>query len=543
MPKPIPRRVYLPLLILRAVFAFAPFSSAYIHPDEYFQSAEISSAHIFNYGENAGQLVRTWEWTDDRPVRSVVPVALTTGSAFALLRIWDEAPSARTLFLAQRLFYFLLSLLLDALFFSLSSSRTQKMLYLLSPLPYTFLLRSFSNTVETVLLAASFLLVKCMGFPCSKRKRNALFFILGAVVALGIWTRVTFVAFYAPIAFRILDVSPGYSPKHVLRLITPAIFSYFLFAATFSVIDTYYFTGTLRPNPFAIIAPFNLLKYNMDEANLALHGLHPRWLHALVNGHILFGVLWTVMLVKMLIFAWGGEGMTRVYHWSVVCGTLLLSYGKHQEPRFLIPLLVPGALWVGDELRSYRGRAKTAYWVVHVLHFAAVLALFGVTHQGGLLPAMFRINDHLRARALGQGHDGSGVSGVRTHVVFWKTFMPPRHLLIPTLPPSSHSNDRSSIRVTDLAGAGQTELFATLCPLSQPQDGQQGQQTLLVAPEYVLAQVDAWPPRIQGEGWKDGMDGLGLRSVHVDMDRIDQMWDWGWGKSGVTILKVECGNR
>lgn len=37
-------------------------------------------------------------------------------------------------------------------------------------------------------------------------------------------------------------------------------------------------------------APLNALLYNLDAANLATHGTHPRWLHACVNAPMLLGV-------------------------------------------------------------------------------------------------------------------------------------------------------------------------------------------------------------------------------------------------------------
>lgn len=37
------------------------------------------------------------------------------------------------------------------------------------------------------------------------------------------------------------------------------------------------------------LTPLNSLVYNLNPANLALHGTHPRWTHAVVNFPLLFG--------------------------------------------------------------------------------------------------------------------------------------------------------------------------------------------------------------------------------------------------------------
>ena len=38
-----------------------------------------------------------------------------------------------------------------------------------------------------------------------------------------------------------------------------------------------------------VLTPWNSLIYNMNPANLAHHGMHPLWLHILVNMPLLFG--------------------------------------------------------------------------------------------------------------------------------------------------------------------------------------------------------------------------------------------------------------
>ena len=85
------------------------------HPDEYFQNSEIAASDVFSFASLPGGLpVRTWEWGGKTPARSIIPVWLTSGWAFVLLRLFVPAPGrspcssevtsadARLLFLAQR---------------------------------------------------------------------------------------------------------------------------------------------------------------------------------------------------------------------------------------------------------------------------------------------------------------------------------------------------------------------------------------------------------------------------------------------------------
>lgn len=72
--------------------------------------------------------------------------------------------------------------------------------------------------------------------------------------------------------------------------------SFAMTAYALSVLDTAYFQtertlSDILRNPSALVfTPLNLLKYNLSSTNLAQHGLHPRYLHALVNLPMLFGI-------------------------------------------------------------------------------------------------------------------------------------------------------------------------------------------------------------------------------------------------------------
>ena len=72
--------VYVSLILAR--LAFALFSTAYTHPDEYHQGVEVAASDIFGVTGSA----RAWEFTDENPVRSVASVELTAGIAYRVYK-------------------------------------------------------------------------------------------------------------------------------------------------------------------------------------------------------------------------------------------------------------------------------------------------------------------------------------------------------------------------------------------------------------------------------------------------------------------------
>ncbi len=73
-----------------------------------------------------------------------------------------------------------------------------------------------------------------------------------------------------------------------------------LSVAGYGIVDTMYF----REDDRLVLTPYNFLLYNLSSENLAQHGLHPRWLHLVVNlpmiispGLVYYGILagWRVI--------------------------------------------------------------------------------------------------------------------------------------------------------------------------------------------------------------------------------------------------------
>ena len=109
--------------------------------------------------------------------------------------------------------------------------------------------------------------------------------LLASVAICGLFTRITFAAFFLPLAFEVLKWSLRQSPfasRTWIRLVAPPLVTAVATAFVFTYCDTRYFTTPHRGRGLEL-TPLNFLRYNMLPSNLAKHGLHPRWLHLVVN--------------------------------------------------------------------------------------------------------------------------------------------------------------------------------------------------------------------------------------------------------------------
>jgi hypothetical protein len=210
-------------------------------------------------------------------------------------------------------------------------------------------------------------------------------------------------------------------------------------ALALAAFDTWFYRRyyALAPEPGAwlglIWTPWNHLRYNMVRDNLTLHGLHPPWLHVLVNGPILFGPLWGAL---WQVFASGGaktpaatpnavpavRWLRRRRLWlrrglwlAVLLPLAVLSAAPHQEPRFLMPLLLPVVLLTLQ---------VPVPWAPWLLFNALACVFFGWLHQGGVVPMLEHMAHKLQ--------NTSSPRAESLHVFTMFTYPLPLHLL--TLP-------------------------------------------------------------------------------------------------------------
>lgn len=126
--------------------------------------------------------------------------------------------------------------------------------------------------------------------------------ILATITVLGIFNRPTFLVFAFPPIFFWLQRGLGSRSVGLLDFHV-RIFAFILCgiptALLLIVTDSFYFgyltvgeiwNLEISMNNF-VVTPVNFLKYNLNDQNLESHGLHPRFVHFLVNVPLLFNVL------------------------------------------------------------------------------------------------------------------------------------------------------------------------------------------------------------------------------------------------------------
>ncbi|KAI0672169.1 Alg9-like mannosyltransferase family-domain-containing protein [Trametes maxima] len=523
------KTLYVALVVLRAIFAL--FGLGYIHPDEYFQNGEVVAGSILGM-----KALLTWEWDPVFPCRSIVPVWLSTGIPFSVLNLVlkGQPSSPRTIFVAERLSFLLLSFLLDFSVYHLvhGSVRLESLILVASShVMYTYQLRPFSNSLEAIFVALSLVLLRKLLIAETNRdsSQRSRFYLaaLAAIAVSGLFTRITFAAFFLPLAFEVLKWSLRQT-RFMLRPLAYLLYLPLLVAlgATIGFIyaDTRYFLGTTRHSELEI-TPLNFLRYNLLPSNLAEHGLHPRWLHLVVNLPMIAtpGLLYYVLRTEFDIFVSTSragdknksksgvvEMMQRTCYWMRWSATSLLSIQPHQEPRFLTPLLVPMVAMAANNARILQWRKPfLMFWVVA----NAILAtLFGMLHQGGVVPSLFRVHDIVY-------DDAAGLHSHDIRIIYWKTYMPPPHLL------ALRQQDVDSEKVTlrDLSGASPDSTLDALLSLSS---FSKPLSTLLVTPFHAARELQRQIPGCVTERERV--------FPHLDLDHIGESVQVGW-KEGLSL--------
>ncbi len=151
-------------------------------------------------------------------------------------------------------------------------------------------------------------------------------------------------------------------------------------------------------------------------------------LQSAVNLPILFGPLAFLGYGSTIRYICGGTVTTNgtgcpvaraTCHWTIVSGLILLSCAPHQEPRFLLPLIVPLVYLYGRDVIG-RSRSLLALWIVFNL---ACYIFFGWLHQGGLLQSLLNTDDLIGVRnEIASRHHPLRV------FIYYKTYMPPTFL-------------------------------------------------------------------------------------------------------------------
>ena len=426
------------------------------------------------------RVVRAWEFNSTFPLRSIIPIYLTTGLPLLLLKVLSSACGYvigwHSLTVAVRLTVTLLSLITDRTVMQLASWQGRDavsavVVMATSYISLVYYTRTFSNTLESFLYASLLYAVtrrpqkEIAGIPCA--------ITISMLIVVGVFNRPTFVVF-AAVPYLWWLFSDGIS-----RVIIKAVNS-MLAAVPLSIVliicDSVYF-GRLDINNVNIadfgdiisiviknltVTPLNFVLYNTQFDNLAEHGIHPPFTHFVVNVPLLFNVLsiwffydvywWCMTAVrshnrKLLSVYW----RQLILLMCCIVPVTLLSLFPHQEPRFLIPLLPVFAALYAHKIMAGR-RSMAFFWAVANI---SGCMFYGCIHQGGVV----RCLGHLQQ---------TQSTGVDRHVIFWHTYTAPQHLLL--LPgQSSRTQDPVSIgatSVTSLEGNSVKDLIHHLVLIS-----------------------------------------------------------------------------
>ncbi|XP_020717469.1 GPI mannosyltransferase 4 isoform X2 [Ceratitis capitata] len=403
---------YLFFGLLRVILVFIP-QKGYIHPDEFFQSVEVMTGDHFQL-----EHVRTWEFNNTMPVRSIT-------IQFLLLRIpWSffeffalymrqyfaiELLRSYTYLVFPRLIMCALSFVNDWSLYRIcrlfSLNYEIRLLALSSSwVMLIFGTRTFSNTIELALCSLMLSLVAecmiktntviykkemleerydnaksiservkmwrlCKSLPAHNYTHTLL---VASISVAGVFNRPTFLVYGAPMVFHWL--LRGMGTKTItfrdfnLRILLFCI-SALPALVFFIVCDSFYYkylTGgelqmlQLSINNF-VSTPWNFIKYNLDSKNTAEHGIHPKYVHLLVNMPLLFNVLGIVAIVsfgRLLIRFFRADYQSLPRAQSIISlmtsaifvPFFFLSLINHQEARFLLPILLPIVLMHAPKL-------------------------------------------------------------------------------------------------------------------------------------------------------------------------------------------------
>ncbi|EXJ83746.1 hypothetical protein A1O1_07372 [Capronia coronata CBS 617.96] len=495
------RLVYLVLLFVRIYLALCP---SYLHPDEIFQGPEPIAGYIFSYPSQ-----QTWEWTSSHPIRSVFPLWPVYGLPMILLKwIWaqdeDGLVSPLAIYYTLRLVMFGFSFVIEdwAVHDLVRSPRHRNQAVILvasSYVTWTFQTHTFSNSVETLLVLWSLIVIERI-MAENKRSAIASSIVLGFLLVFGTFNRITFPAFVVIPGMQLL---PHFCnrPFCFIAMTLSGVF----WTIIAIIVDTAYYTGPAATRSFGVLyhhvrhapvfTPLNNLLYNSQTTNLAQHGLHPNYQHLLVNLPQLLGPALIVLIASAYPFNLRvlKTMMKNTRLSSAVTATLLLSIIPHQEPRFLLPI-VP-LLLTCIRLPTSKLWSRT-FWISWATFNIALATIMGIYHQGGVIPMQLDVPSIIT-----QSIEVTHSTAHNIEIFWWKTYPPPNFLL-GNEPLHPATNRSLNISTVPLMGFPQSELVFMLMQHMPTCDPSLIERLLLHKEKtdvFVVAPLAAWRLEDQDE--------------------------------------------
>lgn len=597
-------QIYLSLLAVRCCSAL--YGHGYIHPDEWMQSGE----PYFGLSTPGVDADTPWEWQPDKALRSLSTLVIQYAAVepmIKIVKVLHGSLAGRSLFHIQRINMLLWTLALDISVVSVLPHRTARYVHYLfgiSTAATTFLIRPFSNSHEAHLLAFCLLHASIFFRSPTWYTRGSMtgwhWAIPLALMAVdGFFTRFTFAIFALPLAVLVLyrhaQAAIGGHGCTAFRSLSTALAAAAVFFGLRIESETNFYTRSAKAFGMQVadlagtgwvVPPINALLYNVKTENVAQHGLHPRWLHAVVNLPMMIGVANCVVIV---IYGWHfvrdqlrpssiseapsttaveQDGQERkevepaidvaasdiatasnqpdrssVEHHepyvdiertivglslSIVMSSLvILSISPHQEPRFLLALAFPSTVIMAYALQhpyfALRPRFVRTLCILHVAQHLIQLLLFSFLHQAALLPTLFSIDTAFSRLPL----SSNSLFDRYEHHLLYRTFTVPFHLL---------PNKGSGLypRVEQYDGSTSPEYVVQVA--SDACD-----HSWIYAPSWVVSDLQQHAERqakvqlVKVDGW----------SWHVDLDHLGESWrlvaEVGWRQAfAIQKLHVRC---
>lgn len=356
---------------------------------------------------------------------------------------------------------------------------------------WTYQTHTFSNSIETQLLLVALSILHILKLQSNLKnptKSDWLIALLGVVISVGVFNRITFAAFIlAPSVFLL---------KHFLRFKTTAITFTMFFSITslfLILLDTKLFGSETL-----VITPLNNFLYNRDPSNLALHGLHPYYTHILVNLPQLVGPA----LIPLIY----SRDYNSIPFLSIISALSTLSIIPHQELRFLTPLVPLICMCI-----DFQGiRPSVIVWTMRIWCVFNVVfgIIMGSLHQRGVLVTL----NHLRE----ERYDGVQI--------WWKTYKPPSYLLANenlTISELPEIHNPKNDHLIDMMGADSNELSSVL---------QKMENSLLITSRSSV-------PLLERLNNTFSIEKIWSYNYHLDLDHLD-FEDFRTLKPGIDIYNV-----
>ncbi|XP_050542046.1 GPI mannosyltransferase 4 isoform X2 [Daktulosphaira vitifoliae] len=219
------------------------------------------------------------------------------------------------------------------------------------------------------------------------------------------------------------------------------------------VIDSFYFGHVSQNYINFIITPLNFIKYNMNSSNLAEHGIHFRLTHCIINMPLLFNVMTALLIRNLSLNSVIKNLVKRQYHLlpsiyqvntlmviNIIIPIILLSVFPHQEPRFLIPILLPVVFTASKFFCISNIKYLKPLFGTWCIANAIGLLFYGHLHQAGVTPMISQLALDIR-------------NSSNVHIIHGYTYSIPLGLFLVPQQQNKLYKSQNQIRLHDLGSS------------------------------------------------------------------------------------------